>query len=527
MEEKYFSDYGTSRSELLVQCGFIKGKTKDEDYTYNSEKDAFERKDGKPVKASDAEEEESEWSHPGGKYAKTGYPKPLKSYWLTYEAYDLSLEEPYFWVLEGFKQSFPIVDKIEDSFAASENSAFFGVTQQRLAAQQDRISQFLATVGKMIKELFQMVRELRILQERLGYYTLVAEQEGKELAQREKGPEMVLKGMFVDLVQGGGKSAASVYGMARELEFITLPDLFFDAPPFKNHGEVEKYVNSLEKDFNRNVTRVLLRHLTQYVEWRHRTYKEHEDRKRFMLQYLLQHYEIIRMYIQWIKPYLRNVPKLSMKQKSLTSPELLSAFEGSMLDVEILGRTEPKEVTKSGTKINMYGCVLATFHYRTRPELKVVQEGYNRGPVHIGKMDMQLRGYVWTQKELDNYLKVKDKEMWLLLGDLTGTVVGAMNALGDELDKYLVEAPQQKKGEKKEEKKAGGKTQKSFMESFLGEFYQAPEKGSKTPPKKSARDAWKDEKNLEAARGDLASGVRGVAWNTYNNFKKAHRMITW
>ncbi len=523
MEEKYFSDYGTSRSELLVQCGFIKKKAKEEDYEYNVEKDIFQLKgmDGK-VKAGDAEEEESEWSHPGGKYAKTGYPKPIKSYWLTYEAYDLSLEEPYFWVLDGFKQSFPIVDKIEDSFAASENSAFFGVTQQRLAAQQDRISQFLATVGKMIKELFQMVRELRILQERLGYYTLVAAQEEKALGDREKGPEMVLKGMFVDLVQQGAKSAASIYGMAQQLEFITLPDLFFDAPPFKTHGEVEKYVNSLGKDFNQNVLRVLLRHLTQYVEWRHRTHKEHEDRKRFMLQYLLQHYEIIRMYIQWIKPYLRNVPKLSMKQKSLTSPELLSAFEGSMLDVEILGRTDPIKVGET----NVYGCILATFHYRTRPELKVVQEGYNRGPVHIGKMDMQLRGYVWTQKELDNYLKVKDKEMWLLLGDLTGTVVGAMNALGDELDKYLVEARQQKKGEKKNDQKDSGKKAKSFMESFLGEFYQAPEK-SRAPAKKSARDAWKESSDMEKAKSGLTSGVRAVAWNTYNNFKKAHRMITW
>lgn len=395
------------------------------------------------------------------------------------------------------------------------------MTQQRLAAQQDRISQFLATVGKMIKELFQMVRELRILQERLGYYSQVAEQEKKELGQREKGPEMVLKGMFVDLVQGGGKSAASVYGMARELEFITLPDLFFDAPPFKNQGEVEKYVNSLEKDFNKNVLRVLLRHLTQYVEWRHRTYKEHEDRKRFMLQYLLQHYEIIRMYIQWIKPYLRNVPKLSMKQKSLMSPELLSAFEGSMLDVEIMGRTDPAVV--AGKKI--YGCVLATFHYRTRPELKVVQEGYNRGPVHIGKMDMQFRGYVWSEEELKNYLKVKDKEMWLLLGDLTGTVVGAMTALGEELDKYLVEARQQKKSEKKEEKKES-KKEKSFMESFLGEFYQASEK-SKAPPKKSAKDVWKESKDMESAKGGLSFGVRAVAWNTYNNFKKSHRMITW
>jgi len=521
MDEKYFSDYGTSRSELLVQCGFIK-KSAREKYDYNKEKDAFHLKgtEGK-VSGSDADEEESEWSFTGGKYGKTGYPPPLKSYHLSYEAYDLSLEEPYFWVLECFKQNYPIVDKIEDSFAASENSAFFGVTQQRLAAQQDRISQFLATVGKMIKELFQMVRELRILQERLGYYTLVAEQEKKELGLREKGPEMVLKGMFVDLVQGGGKSAASVYGMARELEFITLPDLFFDAPPFKNHGEVEKYVNSLEKDFNKNVLRVLLRHLTQYVEWRHRTYKEHEDRKRFMLQYLLQHYEIIRMYIQWIKPYLRNVPKLSMKQKSLSSPELLSAFEGSMLDVEILGRTDPVKVGDN----TVFGGVLATFHYRTRPELKVVQEGYNRGPVHIGKMEMQFRVYVWTENELNNYLKVKDKEMWLLLGDLTGTVVGAMTALGEELDTYLVEARQQTKKEKKEGK-GEGKKPKSFMESFLGEFYQAPEK-SKAPAKKSAKDAWKDEKALSGAKGGLTGQARAVAWNTYNNFKKSHRMITW
>ncbi len=525
MEEKYFSDYSTSRSELLVQCGFIK-KSARENYVYNKEKDAFllkePLKDGSIVNHSDADEEEAEWSQPGGKYAKTGYPQPFKSYWLTYEAYDLSLEEPYFWVLEVLKQNFPTVDKIEDSFAASENSAFFGVTQQRLAAQQDRISQFLATVGKMIKELFQMVRELRILQERLGYYTAVMEQEGKELGQREKGSEMVLKGMFVDLVQGGGKSAASVYGMARELEFITLPDLFFDAPPFRGQGEVEKYVTSLEKDFNKNVLRVLLRHLTQYIEWRHRTHKEHEDRKRFMLQYLLQHYEIIRMYIQWIKPYLRNVPKLSMKQKSLSSPELLSAFEGSMLDVEVLGRSEPVKVGDT----TVYGGVLATFHYRTRPELKVVQEGYNRGPVHIGKMDMQLRAYVWTEKELHNYLKVKDKEMWLLLGDLTGTVVGAMSALGEELDTYLVEARKQKKGEKKDEKKEGGKREKSFMESFLGEFYQASEK-SKAPPKKSAHDAWKESKDIEKEMENLKARTRLVMWNTYKTFKKAHRMIMW
>ncbi len=83
------------------------------------------------------------------------------------------------------------------------------MSQQRLGAQQDKISQFLATTGKMIKELFQMVRELRIIDERLGYYDAVAQEIGKPLAQRRKSDDITLKGMFVDLVQGGGKSAAS------------------------------------------------------------------------------------------------------------------------------------------------------------------------------------------------------------------------------------------------------------------------------------------------------------------------------
>ena len=107
----------------------------------------------------------------------------------------------------------------------------------------------------MVKELFQLVRELRILDERIAYYKGAEEQLTKPLGQRRKSDEITLKGMFIDLVQGGAKSAASVYGMARELEFTTLPDLFFDAPPFKSVDEMEDYVNKLE--FNKKVLEVL------------------------------------------------------------------------------------------------------------------------------------------------------------------------------------------------------------------------------------------------------------------------------
>src|SRR3989344_4174241 len=316
-----------------------------------------------------------------GEHGPTGFPEPKKSYTLFMESADLALEAPYYWILDSLKMAFPIVEKLEDSFAASENSAFFGVAQQKIGAQQDKISQYLATTGKMIKELFQMVRELRIIDERLRYYDGAEKELEKDIDKRERGAEITLKGMFVDLVQGGGKSAASVYGMSRELEFVTLPDLFFYAPPFKDVDELEKHVKNLEKDFNASVLRVLERHLRQFYEWKTRTHSEHAARKGFMLQYLLQHFEIIKMYINWIKPYLRHVGKLSFKSKNMVSPDLVSAFEGSMLDIEVLAR-------KRDDKTGMNGCVLASFFYRTRPELKVVQEGYQRGPVHIGKMEV-------------------------------------------------------------------------------------------------------------------------------------------
>src|SRR3989338_7168690 len=98
----------------------------------------------------------------------TGYPSPIIRYRLYVEGYNISIEEPYFWILEylRFFWGYPYVDKITDLFAAAENSAFFGVSQQRIGLQQDKVSQFLATVGKMVKELFQLVRELRVLDER-------------------------------------------------------------------------------------------------------------------------------------------------------------------------------------------------------------------------------------------------------------------------------------------------------------------------------------------------------------------------
>jgi hypothetical protein len=436
---------------------------------------------------------------------KTGFPVPVKAYTLGWEVYDLSIEEPYFWILDMLKENFPIVEKLEDSFAASENSAFFGSTQQRLGAQQDRVTQILVALGKLVKELFQIVRELRIIKERLVYYLEAEAETKKDISRRTRGAETTLKGLFVDLVQGGGKSAASVYGMARELEFITLPDLFFDAPPFANSDELEMHVNSLEKDFNENVLRVLRRHLRQFMAWKKSTTSEHKNRERFQLKYLQQHYEVIQMYLNWVRPYLRNVNRLNMKGKNMLSPDLISAFEGSMLDIEILAR---KKIGGAN------GCILATFNYRTRPEMKVVQDNYHRGPVHIGQMTMNLRVYGWRDDEVEKYKELKEEENFKLLGGISNSIQDAIESLGEELKRYLIEA----KDQKEEVSSGEDKPKKSFAELFLGDFYTPKNKGEK---KKDIEK--KDYSELK----DLTNHAKFHCWNAYNVFKKAHGMITW
>ncbi|MBI2112682.1 hypothetical protein HYT52_04060 [Candidatus Woesearchaeota archaeon] len=511
------------KTELLLRYGFIKESAKSK-YNYNSKIKEWAPKSGK-FEASDADEEERQMtfhqvhgSSPTG-FERTGFPSPSKTYWLSLEVYDLSLEGPYFWMLEYLRQNFSKVLKVEDSFAAAENSAFFGITQQRLGGQQDKVSQFLATTGKMIKELFQMVRELRVIDERLAYYNEAEAESKKPMDKRGKSSEITLKGIFIDLVQGGGKSAASVYGMSRELEFITLPDLFFDAPPLSSSEELEKYIEGLRKNFNESVLRVLIRHLRQFLEWRRRTQIEHRNRRQFMLSYLKQHFEIINMYLAWIKPYLRHVEKLTMKEKNMSMPEIVSAFEGSMLDVEILAMRE----IKVAGDIKGYESVLATFNYRTRPEMKVVQEGYQRGPVHIGKLEMNLRCYNWLKEDVDNYVKLKEKESFMLMGDVSASVQEAMEALGTELSKYLAEAKGQVSKLEDEAKTEGQEVKRGFF----SDIFPSKPKAHGAEKKLSKKEQTELDKKISDFKKSKKGHNVSHAWNGYHTFKKHFNLISW
>jgi elongation factor P hydroxylase len=77
--------------------------------------------------------------------------------------------------------------------------------------------------------------------------------------------------------------------------------------------KVDEAVDNL-KGFNEKVKEVLKRKLVQYYVWKYRTYLELKQRRVFMLKSLRHFYTTIRMYAEWLKPYLLNVRRLSQQQ---------------------------------------------------------------------------------------------------------------------------------------------------------------------------------------------------------------------
>jgi len=449
-----------------------------------------------------------------GSKTKTGYPSPSRRYRLHYEGYNISIEEPYFWVLHYLRYfgGFPRIDKVTDVFAAAENSAFFGASQQRLGAQQDKVSQFLATVGKMVRELFQLVREMRILDERMSYYA-----DSYTNSPSAESAEITLKGIWVDLVEQGAKNPASVYGMAREVQFTTLPDLFFSTHPQKQE-DVDIVVERDKGQFNRKVREVLKRKLRAFLAWKEHTYEELKNRRKFTLKYLRQHFEIIRMYITWVKPYLRNIQRMQLDQSKTETPDLIIAFESSMIEVEILA-------VKPTGQSNVNQCILMHYLFRTRPEMSYSQE-YQRGPLHLGRVEMDFRAYAWTDKEIESYKKLREQEDFQLLGVIDGSVKAALEALGDELMRYLKEAGEEFE-EKKEEKKPA-KRMGPFMSVFGGfaelfTSFKVKKESKKAGKKPSQTEIMK----LAFARRGAETAVKKVMWNTYHHFKKQHDMLNW
>jgi hypothetical protein len=476
-------------------------------------------------------------------HENSGFPKSIKRYRMWREAENLSVEEMYYWLLTHLTTDWGLteLDKITDIMAASSSSSIFGDMQARLTAQQNQANQLLGTIGRMVKDLFQIVRELRQLRERVGYY-----QESKDWDKKSAdAAEKTLKGIWIDLVEGGTQNPSSVIGLAQKVGYSILPDLFFNSPPMKENG-VTDYVDSLE--FNSNVKNMLKRKIFQFLRWKKETYTELVAKRNFQIRYLRQHFDSIRMYMNWVKPYLKQIEMLQLQHGArndhgistnkahMDSAFLINSFQGALTEIETLA------YRKGSGKY--FACVHIHIFHRTMPSLDyhAKDSWQQKGPIHIGRTEMALRAYVWTREEIESYKKLKQKEDWGLLMNIDKSLMDAMELLGEDLVEFLKDADLElpegfaKVSADKQKDKKDLENEGNILEPFIGLFGGLKDifgplipintsdlKFSFGEGHKNKVQALKDLKDKKAT----TKFIKNCAWNTYKNYKKSQGMVTW
>jgi len=432
-------------------------------------------------------------------------PVPPEGLSLVYTEPHGGVEKFYYQMLDELRERDFAVEKIRDVYTASEASDLWGELERRKQFQAEQAMKYMASIGSMMKSLFQMIRELRLIDERLTHY------EGRKKGQTED--DIALKGIWIDKVEGGAQKPSSVYGMATQLGFTTLPDLFFNTCP-KEKKDIGKIVDSLKSEgVNKKVREVLQRKLAEFMTWLENTEKELKTGRRFKLMYLRQHFHVIRMYLDWVRPYIKNVSRLNIlsqggKADARTKADLIRASETAVMDIEIIG------VRKGGY---FKPCVRVVFHFQTRPSLEFRKE-YQRGPIHVGKTIMDIEGYALSDSDLKAYRDTKiDEDIEVLK-----SVFASIEALEEELLRYLKEADDAYSQEKlgKKEKK-DGKTP-----SFIARVFKR-EKKEKIPSKYEREKLRKVVEGGLYDVGSLTGFTSGVTWKVFDKMKKFFGSLRW
>jgi len=473
--------------------------------------------------------EEEEELFPEREEVKLGKPVGGKfgglcNYRIIMDAPQSSVEASYFGILSLLERRFPFgtnydgvkgyIEKIKDIYMASETSAYFGMVEQRKGAQQDKFQQIMANIGQMVKTLFQLLRELRIIDERLEYYD-------KSMA-GDRAAEVALKGIWTDMVEGGAKSPGSVLGLASQVGFVTLPDLFFSTHP-KDADSVEKAVIKWkEGGFNRKVREVLMRKLKQYMVWKEKTYDELKTGQTFKLKYMRQHYHVIKAYLNWMRPYLRNIQRLQMGSAK-HDKDVMAAFDTSKIELEILAiKRFYDEDLHPDAKVEhkfktVFPCIRIRIEFVAMPQLSFQQEGFQRGAIHAGKAKIHIEGFVSDKETLDNYKKSIEAEDFELLAAVDDSIM----ALKEDLEYYLEKAGDLKKEEKEEKEKSPG-----ILSPFKSLFDGVKEIFGLPVSAKSELIGGKKKKVLLGEPPAASAIVMNDAYALYKIFKKENRMFT-
>lgn len=440
--------------------------------------------------------------------------KPVANYNLAYDSMGEGLEPLYFWTLDFMRDNPPSglglgkdIIKTEEGFEASASSGYFGEMGVRAGVMQDRAMKILETTNAVLRSIVNLVYDLKEFEIRLKEYdNLHSDDETKKEAAK-----LALKGVWmdqVDIKHGRG----SINMLAQQLQFVTLRDAFMAA---HNIEGVKKL------DLNKRVQNILLRKMEEYIAWEEAS--EKELRKRFSIEknYLKTQVNSVKMYIKWIKPYLRAAQKLGMRE--FKTADIVAAFNNMQMKLSLFGKREikPEDVHPSFARYEpekkVYACLEIMFDFRTVPYASRGQQGTHY--IHSGKTEIQFNSYVLTSDQvrvIENQELYEDMELIESITDIS------LKDLQEDLDKFLREEEPEKKEKKKFKiENPFGNLSKGFEDMF--------------EPIKDVGKTFKDIFKREPSEGFKMSEMKNAAkdqakdlcYLAYDIYKKAHGMMTW
>ena len=432
------------------------------------------------------------------------------NYHIIYDTFSQTLEPVYFWTLDFLRADAPNglglhVEKIEEEFEASAGGGYYGELGARASAMQDRAMAMLRQINAIIKEIVNLIYDLKEYEMRLETYDNLDSNKQSDIDERRTA-ELSLRSIWMDQVDIK-KGIGSINNLTRgDLQFVTLRDAFMQAKDLKDAKKL---------DLNKRVKSLLEKKLSEYLQWKN--YSEKELRKRYSIErnYLKSQIASLKLYTKWAKPYLRASQKLGMKDignTKLPNPDIVAAFNNMQMELSLFAKREIKpgsvfpEYSKIEFEDKYYSCLQVDFKYRTVPHS--VRGGQSTHYAHMGTVDVYFKAYAMTQKEIDKIEKEEVFENMNMVDELTDV---SLKDLQEDIDIYLGGEDKSTEDDKKE-------NFTSYLKEIFKVFKIKPFSGFK---RKASN--YEVEKVMGAAKGAAKQNCLIL----YDVFKKAHRMITW
>lgn len=459
--------------------------------------------------------------------AEKAKPKPLEEHKLIYDSSSETLEPIYFFILDLMNDFGLSTEKIIDNFTSSPGSGHFGDLGMRSTALQQQAARVMGDINNVTRSILNLVYDLKDFQIRLHTYDDLHSSNN----QTSEAARLALKQIWMDKVdinKGNSSIKAMAFSGGGQIGMQTLVDAFLFVK-----DESLKGPDGKEVDLNERVKRVVKQRIQEFNIWIQESEKELRKRYELERKYLKSQVNSVKLYSRWVKPYLKAIQGLEMKDHP-GNPRMVNAFNSILLELTLLGKSKldassaagadlPKEFKNPHlVKRNYNSCVIIDFNFRGIPQKA---SSYQQHYVFGGRAEVTFSAYSLNDDELKVVKKeLEDADMGDALKLIEGATSESLEEMQEEIDSFLKEEDE---AEKKQEKQIQKDSSNPLL-ALLG-FYN-PKRGkssgssSKSTEKEEGFPSSDDYLESRYIRPLSIDKAKETTFTLFDVYKKAHGM---